>query len=201
MKLYYSPDACSLAPHIIAHAAGLDIEIERVDMRTKQTASGRDFLAVNPKGYVPALELEDGSVLTEGPVISQYLADLAPDRGLTPAAGTRQRYRTMEMLGFINSELHKSYTPLFHSETPPAQRSDRLAHLQRRYAFVEAQLAEHPYLVGDRFGVADAYLFVVTSWATHVGLDLSAFPNLIAFQRRVAERPEVLAARAAERAA
>jgi glutathione S-transferase len=200
MKLYYSPGACSLAPHIVARAAGLDLELERVDTRSKKTEHGRDFLTVNPKGYVPALELDDGSVLTEGPVISQYLADLAPRSGLAPAAGTIERYRTMELLGFINSELHKAYSPLFYPDTPEATRRDRLAHLQRRYTLIDAQLADRPYLTGERFGVADAYLFVITSWAKAVGLDLSSFPNLLAFQSRVAERPEVLAARAAEAA-
>lgn len=200
MKLYYSPGACSLAPHIVARAAGLALTLVRVDGRTKLTEDGADFTAINPKGYVPALELDDGSLLTEGPVISQYLADLAPGAGLVPAAGTAARYRVLEMLGYINSELHKGYTPLFRPHTPDATRAESKAHLAKRYALLEARLGEHAFLTGDRFTAADAYLFTVTSWAPHVSLDLTAFPRLRAFQAKVAERPEVIAAQQAERA-
>lgn len=197
MKLYYSPGACSLAPHIVAHEAGIDIEIEKVDGKAKTTASGADFWGVNPKGYVPALMLDDGSLLTEGPVISQYLADKSPS-GLAPANGTMERYRLQEILGFINSEIHKSYSPLFKPQTPAETREERLAYLRKRYALVEKTLATSPFLTGETFTVADAYLFTVTNWARHVKLDLSDFPQLLGFQERVAARPAVRAAMRAE---
>jgi glutathione S-transferase len=198
MKLYYAPGACSLAPHIVAREAGIDLALERVDTKTKRTETGADYLAINPKGYVPALELDDGSLLTEGPVISQYLADLAPASELAPPAGTIARYRLQEWLGYINSELHKSYSPLFNPATPDATRDERRAYLTRRYALVEQHLATNEYLLGDRFTAADAYLFVVTNWARPTKLDLSAFPALLAFQKRIAGRPAVQAAMVAE---
>lgn len=198
MKLYFSPGACSLSPHIIAHEIGLPLALHRVDTSTKQTADGRDFWMINPKGYVPALELADGGILTEGPTIVQYLADQRPDAKLLPPAGTAERYRVQEMLGYINSELHKTYSPLFNPKTPPETREDRLAYLRKRYALLEKQLASGPYLFGEQFTVADAYLFTVTRWAGFVKLDLADFPNLRAFQDRVAARPAVIAALAAE---
>lgn len=198
MKLYYAPYACSLAPQIVARAAGLDVTSVRVDGRTKTTEHGEDFLAINPKGYVPALVLDDGTLLTEGPVISQYLADLRPDTGLAPAAGTLPRYRLAEMLGYINSELHKSYSPLFRPDTPEATKDERKAYLAKRYALIEAQLEKHPFVLGDAFTIADAYLFTVTRWAAVVKLDLSAFPQLLAYQERIAARPEVQAALAGQ---
>lgn len=198
MKLYFSPGACSLSPHIVALEAGHDITIEKVDGKTKKTASGKDFLASNPKGYVPALELDDGQVLTEGPTIAQYLADLRPESKLVPAAGSLERYRVSEMLGYINSEIHKSYTPLFRDETTPDVRTERHDYLRRRYALVESTLAGKEYLFGDHFTIADAYLFTVTNWAGYVKLDLSELPNLLAFQKRVAARPAVQAAMKAE---
>jgi glutathione S-transferase len=198
MKLYFSPGACSLSPHIIAHEIGLSLALHRVDTSTKQTADGRDFWAINPKGYVPALELADGAILTEGPTIVQYLADQRPEAKLVPPAGTIERYRVQEMLGYINSELHKTYSPLFNPKTLPETREDRLAYLRKRYALLDKQLANGPYLFGEQFTVADAYLFTVTRWAGAVKLDLSDFPNLRAFQDRVAARPAVIAALAAE---
>jgi glutathione S-transferase len=198
MKLYYSPGACSLAPHIVARAAGLDVTLVRVDGLTKRTEHGDDFWQINPKGYVPALELDDGTLLTEGPVISQYLADRAPDAKLVPAAGTIERYHLAETLGYINSEIHKTYSPLFRPGTPDATKEERKAYLAKRYALLEAKLAKQPFIAGDTFSIADAYLFTVTSWAPAVKVDLSAFPNLLAYQARIAERPEVRAARAAE---
>jgi glutathione S-transferase len=198
MKLYYSPGACSLSPHITAREAGLDLDLEKVDIRAKKTASGRDYFAINAKGYVPALELDDGQVLTEGPAIVQYLADQRPASGLAPAAGTIERYRLQEALGFINSELHKTYSPLFYPTTTPELRKDREDYLKKRYAVVEKQLARKDHLLGDRFTVADAYLFTVTNWSNFVKLDLSDFPLLLAFQKRVAERPAVRAAMTAE---
>ena len=198
MKLYYAPGACSLCPHIVARELGIDIDIEKTDTKTKRTASGVDYLTINPKGYVPTIELDDGQVLTEGPALVQYLADQKPEAGLVPPPGTMERYRMQEMLGYINSELHKTYSPLFNDATPQETRNERLAYLKKRYALLDQQLAKQPYLFGDRFSVADAYLFVVTSWASFVKLDLSGFPNVLAFQKKVAARPAVKAAMKAE---
>ncbi len=198
MKLYYSPGACSLSPRIVALEAGLDLAYEKVDGKAKRTESGKDFWQINPKGYVPALQLDDGAVLTEGPAIVQYLADLRPASALAPANGSLARYRLQEALGYINSELHKSYSPLFNPATPEATREERKEYLRRRYALIEATLTRHPYLLGDDFTVADAYLFTVTRWAQFVDLDLTAFPHLQAFQQRVAARPAVARALEAE---
>lgn len=198
MKLYFSPGACSLSPHIVAHEAGIPLELVRVDGKAKQTADGRDFWSINPKGYVPALELDSGEVLTEGPAIVQYLADRAPDKNLVPANGSIERYRVQEMLGYINSELHKTYSPLFNPATVAETREERIAYLKKRYGYIEQQLAKGPYLFGDAFTVADAYLFVVTNWANFQKLDLTEFPHLLAFQARVAARPAVQAALVAE---
>jgi glutathione S-transferase len=198
MKLYFSPGACSLAPHIVANELGVAIDVEKVDAKEKKTASGADFWAINPKGYVPALVLDDGQVLTEGPVISQYLADKKPGSGLAPANGTLERYRLQEVLGYINSEIHKTYSPLFNPATPEETRNERKEYLKKRYAYLERLLAKGPYLFGETFTVADAYLFTVTNWARHLKLDLSGFPALNAFQERVAARPAVQAAMKAE---
>lgn len=198
MKLYYAPGVCSLASHIVAHEAGIPLAIEKVDTKAGVTATGRDFAEINPKGYVPALEFAEGQVLTEGPAILQYLADQKPGSGLAPANGTLARYRLQEVLGYINSELHKSYSPLFNPATPEATREEREGYLRKRYAIVEATLAKQPWLLGDHFTAADAYLFVVTNWAKGVQLDLSEFPALVDFQKRVAARPAVQAAMAAE---
>ncbi len=198
MKLYFSPGACSLSPHIVAREAGLELTLEKVDGATKKTQSGGDFWAVNPKGYVPTIELDNGEVLTEGTAIVQYLADQKPDAKLAPPNGTFERTRLQEMLGYINSELHKTYSPLFNPKTPPEQRQEREEYLRKRYGFVEKALAKGPYLFGEQFSVADAYLFTVTNWSNFVKIDLSAFPNLLAFQRRVAARPAVQAALRAE---
>ncbi|MGN2250493.1 glutathione transferase GstA [Frateuria sp. GZRe14] len=191
MKLYYMPGACSLSPHIVAREAGIDLQLVKVDGKTKRTENGDDFLAINPKGYVPALELDDGQLLTEGPAIVQYLADLKPASGLAPANGTLARYRLQEVLGYINSEIHKSYSPLFKPDTPEATRQERKEYLRKRYALIESALATHPWLLGDRFTAADAYLFTVTNWAKHVDLDMSGFPAIQAFQHRMLERPAV----------
>jgi len=198
MKLYYSPGVCSLSPHIVAHEIGLPLKIEKVDTKAKQTETGRDYLAINPKGYVPALELDSGEVLTEGPAIVQYLADQKPGSGIAPPNGTLARSRLQEMLGYINSEIHKSYSPLFRAETPEETRTERKAYLHKRYALLDGILAKQPWLLGDTFTAADAYLFVVTRWAKGAGVDLSAFPALNAFQERVAARPAVQAAMTAE---
>ncbi|MBT2116642.1 glutathione transferase GstA [Dyella sp. LX-66] len=198
MKLYYAAGACSLSPHIVALEAGIPVELVKVDTKAKRTASDQDYWLINPKGYVPALTLDDGELLTEGPAIVQYLADLKPESGLAPANGTTARYRLQEMLGYINSELHKTYSPLFKPETPDVVREERKEYLRKRYRLLEERLAQHPWLVGDRFTVADAYLFTVTNWAKHVALDLSEFPALLDFQKRVAERPAVQTALEAE---
>jgi len=191
MKLYYSPGACSLSPHIVAREAGLDVELEKVDTKSHTFNGGSDYYSVNPKGYVPALEISAGEVLTEGPAIVQYLGDQKPASGLVPAAGTLERYRLQEMLGYINSEIHKTYSPLFSSATPAQTVEDRKDYLRKRYKLIDEKLAGKQYLFGDKFTAADAYLFTVTNWAHHVKLDLSGFPNLVAFQKRVAERPAV----------
>jgi glutathione S-transferase len=194
MKLYYTPGACSLATHIVAREAGIELELDKVDAKSRRTASGSDYLTINPKGYVPALQLDDGEVLTEGPVVAQYLADRKPSSGLAPAAGTIARYRLMEMLGYINSEIHKTYSSLFNTNIAPATREERLVYLRKRYGVVEQRLSKHQYLVGDSFTIADAYLFTVTRWADAVKLDLSDFPNVRAFQTRIAARPAVQSA-------
>lgn len=198
MKLYFSPGACSLSPHITAREAGIDVQLVKVDTKSKKTESGEDFLKINPKGYVPTVQLDDGAVLTEGPAIVQYLADLRPEAQLAPKAGTFERYRLQETLGYINSELHKTYSPLFNPKTPAETRQEREEYLRKRYALLEKKLGESEFLLGDRFSVADAYLFTVTNWANYVKLDLTELKNLLAFQKRVAERPKVQEALAAE---
>jgi len=198
MKLYYSPGACSLSTHIVALEAGIPLSLERVDIRAKTTETGADFLSITAKGYVPALQFDDGEVLTEGVAIMQYLADLKPESGLAPSNGTLPRYRLQEWLTYINSELHKSYSPLFNPAISDENRVERAEYLRQRYRLVEAQLAGQAYLLGEQFTVADAYLFVVTNWARMVKLDLSDFPALLAFQQRVVERPSVQAALRAE---
>jgi len=191
MKLFYMPGACSLASHIVAREAGLDVEPVKLDRATRQTADGRDYLALNPKGYVPALELDDGQILTEGPVVMQYLADQKPASNLAPPPATMERYRVQEMLGYINGEIHKAYSALFNPKTLPEVRQERIEYLQRRYVLIEQQLAGKQFLFGDKFTIADAYLFVVTRWSGRFNIDLSAFPNLKDFQQRVAERQAV----------
>ena len=198
MKLYYSPGACSLSPHIVANEAGIPLELVKVDVRSKTVAREGDFWDVNPKGYVPVLELDDGEVLTEGPAIVQFLADRAPAAALAPANGTFERVRLQEALNHLTSEVHKAYSPLFNPDVLPAVREEKLAYLTRHYALIEKQLEGRKYLLGDRFTVADAYLFTLTRWARSVKLDLSGFPNLEAFQKRVGSRKAVLDAMRAE---
>ena len=198
MKLYYAPGACSLSPHIVANEAGIPLELVRVNTRTKGIHAEGDYWDVNPKGYVPALELDDGEVLTEGPAIVQYLADRNPVAALAPANGSFARVRLQEMLNYITSEIHKTYSPLFKPDVLAAVREERLAYLKRCYALLEKRLEGRKYLFGDQFTIADAYLFVVTTWARGVELDLSEFPNLEAFQKRVGSRKSVLKAMRAE---
>jgi glutathione S-transferase len=191
MKLYFSPGACSLSPHIVAREAGLDIQLEKVDTKTHTFNGGSDYYKVNPKGYVPALEIKAGDILTEGPAIVQYLGDQKPQSGIVPPAGSAQRYRLQEMLGYINSEIHKSYSPLFNKATAEATANERREYLKKRYAYVEGLLATQQYLVDNKFSAADAYLYTVTRWAPFVNVDLSGFPNLKEFQARVEARPAV----------
>jgi len=198
MKLYYSPGACSLAPHIVLREAGLPVDLLKVDTATHVTAAGGDYFAVNPKGQVPVLELDDGTRLTEGPVVSQYIADHAQAASLMPAAGTLERYRVMEWQNYITSELHKSFTPLFASDLDAEAKRTLAARLAKKYAWVDAQLANRPYLTGDAFNAADAYLFVVTGWARFVQLELGHLTHLQAFMSRVAQRPAVREALRAE---
>ncbi len=190
MKLYYAPGACSLSPHIVIREADLPVQRVRVDLRTGTTQDGVDFRTINDKGYVPALELPDGTVLTEGPAIVQYLADRKPETGLAPANGTIDRYRLQEWLNFISTELHKQFGPLFDPATEPGFRARQEERIGRRLGWVAARLGG-AYLMGERFTVADAYLFVVLSWAPHVGLNLQPWPALLAHQERVRQRPAV----------
>ncbi|MEO5830461.1 MAG: glutathione transferase GstA [Rhodanobacter sp.] len=198
MKLYYMPGACSLSPHIVALEVGLPVQLIRVDGKTKRTENGDDFLQINPKGYVPTLQLDDGEVLTEGQAIVQYLADRNPESALAPANGTLPRYHLQELLSYISSELHKTYSPLFNPATPAEVRQERKDYLRKRYATLDAVLVKQNWLLGEHFTAADAYLFTITNWAKHVDLDLSEFKGVTAFQQRVAARPKVQAALAAE---
>lgn len=200
MKLYYAPGACSLSPHIVLCELGLPHELEKVDLRVQphQTASGKDFNQINPKGYVPALQLDNGEMLTEGPAIVQYLADQKPEAGLLAAAGCLQRARAQEWLTYIGTELHKNFGPLFHPETPEAVKQTALAAIAKRLAYVNQALQGREFLVGDQFGVADAYLFVILGWCAHMAIDLQPFPALQAYQQKIAARPAVQAAMKAE---
>ena len=194
MKLYFSPGACSLSPHIALHEAGLAHEAEKVDLRTKKTVSGADFLAVNPKGQAPALVLDDGSLLTEGPAIVQYIADQAPNSGLAPANGTLERYKLQEWLNYISTEMHKSFSPLFRPNTPDAYKPIAREAIEAKFAFIDKELAGKDFLTGKKFTVADGYLFVMTRWADGMKIDVSALKNLVAWKARVLARPGVQAA-------
>jgi glutathione S-transferase len=191
MKLYFAPGACSLSPHIVLLEAGVPFDLEQVDVRAKKTKAGGDFLQINAKGQVPALELDDGEVLTEGPAIVQYIADKAPGSKLAPPAGTKERYRVQEWLNFITSELHKNFSPLFRSTTPEDYKPVARENLAGRFSYLDKHLASRQYLMGDTFTVADAYLFVMTNWANALQLDLTPFPNVRAFRERVLARPKV----------
>lgn len=198
MKLYYKAGACSLSPHIILREAGLDFSIVKVDLATKKTESDEDFLAVNPKGQIPTLELSDGSILTEGVAIVQYLADQKPDRQLLPEVGTLARYHALEWLNYIATELHKGFSPLFNPKTPEEYKSLTREALAKKFIYVNDALKDHQYLLGARFSVADAYLFTVMGWAKALKFDLSALSDLNRYLDRVAARPAVDAALVAE---
>jgi glutathione S-transferase len=191
MKLYYSPGACSLSPHIVASEAGLAIDLEKVNLAEHKTESGQDYMAVNPKGYVPALRLEDGSVLTEGPAIVQYLADQKPASGLAPALGTIDRYRLQEWLNFIATELHKSFSPLFNKASSDDVKNTAKTSINKRLGYLNDRLASRQYLMGGTFTVADAYAFTIVNWTNFVGIDLKPYPNVGAYMGRIAARPKV----------
>ncbi len=197
MKLYYSPGACSLSPHIVAREAGIDLEIERVDLNSKRTHSQLSFLSINPKGYIPALDI-GGEIITEGPAIVQYLADLKPESGLAPAYGTMGRYRLQEALNFIATELHKTLGGLFNPAMQGDWRTATLGLINRRLSVFDTMLENKTYMMGDKFSIADAYAFTVVNWATMKNIDLSKFPNVTAYLERVRARPHVQAAMKAE---
>ncbi len=198
MKLYYSPGACSLSPHIALHEAGLAFEPVMASTKTHQLADGTDYYGINPLGYVPLLELDDGTRLTEGPAIVQYIADQAPNKNLAPANGTLQRYRLQSWLTFIGTEVHKTFSPLFNPATPEDVKATSRTKLASRLKWVNEQLEGKDYLMGDHFSVADGYLFTVTNWAKPTGVDMSAYENLNAYRERVGARPAVQAAMKAE---
>jgi glutathione S-transferase len=198
MKLYFYPGACSLSPHIVLRESGANFDIEKVDIHAKKTASGADYTAVNPKGQVPALQLDSGETLTEGPVIVQYVADQNGAAGLAGAPGTMERYRVQEWLNFITSELHKNFGPLFRPNTPDAYKDIARETVSKCFAWVNEQLAGKQYLTGDSFTVADAYLFTVTRWTQYVGIDTAKWTNLTAYMNRVGTRPKVQEALKAE---
>lgn len=201
MKLYIAPGTCSLSPHIALREAGIAVELVRVDIKKHVlVADGSDFALINPKGYVPVLELDNGVRLSEGPAIVQYIADLKPESGLAPKNGTLERYQLQEWLGFINSEIHKGFSPLFNPATPAEYKAIVLKNLAKRLDYVAAHLATNDFLMGKQFTVADGYLFTVLGWGQWVGIDIKEYPALAAFHARVAARPAVQAALAAEAA-
>lgn len=198
MKLYYAPGACSLSPHIVLREGGYEFTLERVDLATGKTETGADYKSVNPNGFVPALMLDNGAVLTEGPAIVQYLADRAADRQLAPPAGTLERYRLMQWLNFTSTELHKICGILFDPELPDGVREKLTGRLSQRYAYVNDALVGREFVLGEHFTVADAYLFTVLSWAPYVKLDLSPWPALGSYIGRIGTRPTVQQALVAE---
>lgn len=191
MKLFYKAGACSLSPHIVLREAGLDFTAEKVDLALKKTESGADYLAINPKGQVPALLLDDGSLLTEGVAIVQYLADCVPDRGLIPAAGTLSRYHAIEWLNYIATELHKGFSPLFNPKTPDEYKTIAREKLDKQFDYLDSVLAKQHFLLGNKFSVADAYLFTVMRWAIALQFDIKKRTQLSAYFDRVAARPAV----------
>ncbi|MDR6289873.1 glutathione S-transferase [Inquilinus ginsengisoli] len=201
MKLYYAPETCSLSPHIVLRELGLPFELVQVDNRTKRTVDGGDFLAINPKGAVAALQLDDGRVLTEGAAIVQYLADLKPEAGLAPAKDSWDRVRLQEWLNFISSEIHAGFSPLFSAELAEPAKTVLKDRLFRRLGTVEAALAAEDYLLGGRFSVADAYLFTVLRWARFFAIDLQRWPAIAGFMARIGDRASVRAALDIETAA
>lgn len=199
MKLYYTPGACSLSPHIALREAGLPVTLEKVDLVAGRTETGADYAAVNPKGYVPALQFEDGAVLTEGAVIARYIADLSPAAELAPKPGSFERVRLEEIMNFIGSELHKAYTPLFLPDTTEEGKTAARARIAKKLAYLESILADgRDYLLGERFSVADGYLFTIVNWSESRGVPLDAFPKLRTFMARIGARAGVQEAMRAE---
>ena len=196
--LYYAPGACSLSRNIVLRDAGLEFDLKKVSTKTKEMEGGDDFRTVNPLGYVPALRLPDGTVMTEGPVIVQYVADQVPDKRLAPANGTPERYRLQSLLNFIGTELHKSFSPLFNPNLADDAKAVFRTRLLDRFKWVNGQLAGKDWLLGKQFSVADAYLFTISNWAKPMGVDLSGMEHLVAFRKRMADRPAVQAALASE---
>jgi len=191
MKLFYAPGACSLSPHIVSRELGLPIELKKVNTKDKTMEGGGDYWKVNGRGYVPALELDNGQILTEGPAIVQYLADQKPEAGLAPKAGTWERYRLQEWLNFLTAEVHKQFSPLFKPNTPEDYKKICKENLATRFDWLDKQLAGKDYLMGKQFTVADAYLFVLLNWTKPTGIDLARWPKLAAFHARVGARPKV----------
>lgn len=196
MKLFYFPGACSLSPHIVLREVGAKFDLVKVDLAAKKTETGEDYLKINPRGYVPALQLDDGSMIVEGPAILQYLADQNPSAGLAPVPTDRKRYDLHSWLTFIGTEVHKQFSPLFNPTSAEVQKTAAVTALKGRFAYLEKELAARPYLMGDKYTVADAYLFVVLSWAGYVKLELPS--GLQAYLGRIAGRPAVQAALKAE---
>ncbi|WP_353979725.1 glutathione transferase GstA [Salinicola endophyticus] len=195
MKLYYAPATCSLSPHIVLRELGLSFELVRVDNRKKMTQDGRDFMTINPKGYVAALELDDGKILTEGPAILLYLIDISPRTDLAPPAASWERYRLQEWLAFINSEIHAGLAPLFDASLPAAAGERFRAKIHKRFDYLEGVLARQDYLMGERFGVADAYLYTLLGWCRFFEIELAHWPALNGYRERIGERPAVREAR------
>ena len=191
MKLYYSPGACSLSPHIALLEAGLPYDLVKVDLKAKKLENGDDYLKVNPKGQVPALGLDSGELVTEGPVIVQMIADKAAGKNLAPARDSVERYKLQEWLNFITAELHKNFSPLFNPTIPDEVKKFFSDRIMGKFKYADSQLAGRDYLMGKQFTVADGYLFTMLSWADRMKLDLSALPNLVAYKDRVAARPKV----------
>jgi len=198
MKLFFLPGACSLSPHIALREAGVAFDLVRVKRANKRTMEDEDLFAINPMGMVPALRLDSGEVLTEGPAIVQYIADQFPAAKLAPANGTLARYRLQETMNFLSTEVHKGFSPLFNPKTPDEYKAMAKEALATRFNLLEARLAKSEWLIGDGFTVADGYLFTLLGWAPHVGIDLARWPHLVAYRARIAERPAVLAALTAE---
>ena len=191
MRLYFSPGACSMAPHIVLRTAGFSFELEMVDLAKKETASGEDYNKINPKGSVPAIQLDDGQILTEAAVILQYLADQKPESGLVPRPGTMERYRLMEWMNFVTSEVHKQFGPLFNPKVTGEWKENQLNLLSSRFDYLTKSLEGKQFLMGDKFSVADAYLFTVLNWSNFLKVDLEKWPALKDYMGRVAGRPEV----------
>ena len=200
MKLFYSPGACSLAPHILLRETGTPFTLAKVDLGQHRTQEGGNYYELNPKGQVPLLALDDGTTLSEGPVIAQYIAEQAGRQDLLPAAGSLARYKVLEWQNYITSELHKSFSPLFDPRIDAATKALFVQQLGKKYAWINSRLEGQAYLTGDTFTIADAYLFVITGWAPNLGVDLSPLANVQAFLDRIARRESVKAALAAEEA-